>query len=286
VHYFQYCFEKTIGLWCSDLACVHRWQKKEDDMRAGYLGISLLFFLLFPQEGYSASCEQEASALKRQERNKSLTVLRKTLFRWHRLLKRCDQARYAAAAARCAEKAQAWDQAINLWSKAIRQEKDKEKRDEYETERKNAQDKFSEIASLSLKKRQKKAYWDGARADLVMKEEPPSIDVKIVFAYNSDKLLPEGESLLESIVAVLRPLLKQGKTIKIVGHADSSGGKRRNLRLSELRARAVSAYLKRKGLSTRQLPTEGIGSSKPFASNKTPEGRSRNRRVEFVLVGE
>nr|MCU0353811.1 OmpA family protein [Cytophagales bacterium] len=57
-----------------------------------------------------------------------------------------------------------------------------------------------------------------------------------------------------------------------------------NLKLSKARADAVKRYLVRKGVNADQLITEGFGSRRPIADNKTAEGRQRNRRVEMKVI--
>ena len=73
---------------------------------------------------------------------------------------------------------------------------------------------------------------------------------------------------------------------RIIGHTDSSGFARENFRLSELRALAVKAYLVRKGIDEDILFVEGMGASDPIASNASPEGRSRNRRIEVIALAK
>lgn len=72
-------------------------------------------------------------------------------------------------------------------------------------------------------------------------------------------------------------------SISVVGHADSTGDAAANQRLSEARARAVSAYLQRHGVAADRLTASGVGEAQPVASNDTPEGRRQNRRVEIIL---
>jgi outer membrane protein OmpA-like peptidoglycan-associated protein len=52
--------------------------------------------------------------------------------------------------------------------------------------------------------------------------------------------------------------------------------------LSEERAAAVKNWLEGKGIEASRLKTAGFGDARPIDSNKTPEGRANNRRVEFV----
>jgi len=68
------------------------------------------------------------------------------------------------------------------------------------------------------------------------------------------------------------------------GHADEVGSREYNLRLSKRRAEAVRRALIADGIRASRLDARGLGRSRPVASNKTGEGRARNRRVEFKPV--
>ena len=70
-------------------------------------------------------------------------------------------------------------------------------------------------------------------------------------------------------------------SVIIAGHTDALGSESYNYELSEKRARSVSEYLVRKGISSSRLSTMGYGKSQPVTDNRTPQGRARNRRVEF-----
>ena len=70
-----------------------------------------------------------------------------------------------------------------------------------------------------------------------------------------------------------------------MGHTDSIGTEAYNLKLSERRAQAVKAYLVSKGIDASRIYSEGKGEAQPIASNKTAEGRAKNRRVDIEVVG-
>ncbi|GFO56101.1 hypothetical protein GMSM_31080 [Geomonas sp. Red276] len=100
--------------------------------------------------------------------------------------------------------------------------------------------------------------------------------------FDTGKSTIKGESLptLKMILGLLNddPELK----FSIEGHTDNQGNKKINQPLSEERAAAVRSWLEGKGIDSGRLKTAGFGDSKPIDSNKTPEGRANNRRVEFV----
>jgi len=103
-----------------------------------------------------------------------------------------------------------------------------------------------------------------------------ALDTQILFATSSAELTPEGGATLDRLAPCLR-----GGHFEVEGHADSSGDDALNQPLSERRARAVVDYLVKRGIEASALTARDYGSSRPVADNATPEGRARNRRVEF-----
>lgn len=107
---------------------------------------------------------------------------------------------------------------------------------------------------------------------------------RISFA-SARSVLDEGsQTHLRDIAAAMTdcPRLK----LRIGGHTDSSGGATRNRQLSEARANAVAAFLRTAGVSSQRLEAQGFGETRPLVSNATPEGRARNRRIEFTVINE
>jgi outer membrane protein OmpA-like peptidoglycan-associated protein len=78
--------------------------------------------------------------------------------------------------------------------------------------------------------------------------------------------------------------LPPGHRLQITGYTDSSGNPAKNVTLSQNRAEAVRNELIKDGVNPDMLVAKGYGSADPIASNDTPEGRSRNRRIEFHIV--
>jgi len=73
--------------------------------------------------------------------------------------------------------------------------------------------------------------------------------------------------------------------IEIIGHTDNKGSYRKNIILSEQRAKAIVAKLFQLGIPIEQMKAIGRGEAEPIATNKTEEGRAKNRRIEFKLKG-
>jgi OmpA-OmpF porin, OOP family len=78
--------------------------------------------------------------------------------------------------------------------------------------------------------------------------------------------------------------LPPGHVLEVAGYTDSSGNAAKNVTLSRQRAEAVRDALVKDGVNPDMLVAKGYGSADPIASNDTPEGRARNRRIEFHVV--
>ena len=102
------------------------------------------------------------------------------------------------------------------------------------------------------------------------------------FALGSANLSAGTYESLDKLIELLnkRPEYR----IYIAGHTDNTGNAKKNEALSLDRANAIRYYLQRKGISPARIKTEGFGSSRPIESNDTPEGRRKNRRVEFRVI--
>ncbi|SMD00560.1 OmpA family protein [Pedobacter nyackensis] len=78
-------------------------------------------------------------------------------------------------------------------------------------------------------------------------------------------------------------LVAKNFSLKLAGHTDNTGSMALNLRLSKDRAESIKAYLVSQGANASRIEATGYGPNQPIASNKTAEGRQKNRRVEFSL---
>lgn len=106
----------------------------------------------------------------------------------------------------------------------------------------------------------------------------------ITFESASAKLTSEGRKIVNQMVPALQKV--GGQTVEIIGHTDNSGSRSGNLALSKHRAQAVKDALVDQGIKASSLVTLGVGEQRPVASNETPEGRARNRRIEFRIQGK
>lgn len=72
--------------------------------------------------------------------------------------------------------------------------------------------------------------------------------------------------------------------LQISGHTDNVGDDQKNLILSKKRAEAVKAFMVSQGIDASRLSTLYFGETQPIATNDTPEGRQKNRRVEMKII--
>ena len=103
----------------------------------------------------------------------------------------------------------------------------------------------------------------------------------IYFDFNKWDIKPESEPALSEIAKLIST--SPGLKVFIVGHTDNVGGIDFNMKLSQARADAVlKALVTKYKVSAQRLKPYGVGQLAPVATNKTEEGRAKNRRVELV----
>ena len=111
----------------------------------------------------------------------------------------------------------------------------------------------------------------------------------ILFPEGGWELNETGKALLAKVAPALKDLT--GQRIVIKGFTDSvpigTALRERfpsNVELSKARADAVADFLKAQGVPAGLITTAGLGQTHPVASNDSPEGRAKNRRVEIDIV--
>ncbi len=99
-----------------------------------------------------------------------------------------------------------------------------------------------------------------------------------------------GQSVIEPQYFSLLTKIKQSvglfpdATITVQGHTDSFGGDETNRKLSHERAVSVKKYfMANMNLPDSDIQAEGLGETRPIANNETPEGRTKNRRIDIVI---
>jgi outer membrane protein OmpA-like peptidoglycan-associated protein/tetratricopeptide (TPR) repeat protein len=152
-----------------------------------------------------------------------------------------------------------------------------------------------EIGKYDLKVKAKGYFFQHSFLD-VPKKEDQTITIRlkplrkgsklvvnsINFEFNSDKLTPDAKKEVDYVLNLMKE--HQSLKIGVWAHTDSIGNQARNLELSNRRAKSVYTYLNSKGVPMEKMVYKGYGKSLPITSNKTPDGRAKNRRVEFEIL--
>jgi chemotaxis protein MotB len=220
-----------------------------------------------------------------------------------------------------AEKAKALEAKVaQLTSDLEAAQKERSKTDEAlsssETRGRDLQKKTEELSALNESLAQSKDKLEKARAELEKKSEQyqslaeslkdeikagkielselkgrmvVQMKDKILFSSGSVKINPEGQAALAKVAEALKDV--PGKHIRVEGHTDDvptdpKGPFPSNWELSMTRALAVVKLLQEKGVAADRLSAAGYGEYHPIASNRTPQGKSQNRRIEIVLAPE
>ncbi|HZN91213.1 MAG TPA: OmpA family protein [Myxococcales bacterium] len=118
---------------------------------------------------------------------------------------------------------------------------------------------------------------------VVLETDRIRIKGNIFFDTGSAKLQSKSFPLLDEVYKVLKDHPEIGP-VRVEGHTDNRGSRPYNLDLSNRRSRSVMEYLIKKGTKAERLRFRGFGFDRPVATNATPLGRAKNRRVEFNLL--
>ncbi len=107
----------------------------------------------------------------------------------------------------------------------------------------------------------------------------------VFFEFDKAVIMSESFDLLNQVAGVFKEHPEITR-VEVQGHTDNKGGRTYNMKLSQARSEAVMLYLTNAGVEPDRLEAHGYGYTKPIATNKTEEGRAKNRRVEFVIKGK
>ena len=119
-----------------------------------------------------------------------------------------------------------------------------------------------------------------------MPAQRPAVTLNVLFGSNSDVIPPTSYTEIDKLGTLLSWPQYTDYRVQLEGHTDSQGSARKNQALSEKRVQNIKTYLVQHfHLAPERILAVGYGSTRPIASNDTPEGRSQNRRVEVVNLG-
>lgn len=105
----------------------------------------------------------------------------------------------------------------------------------------------------------------------------------LVFETQTDVLLPQTQAAIMDIKAFLDKK-SYISTLRIEGNVNIFADEQQNLVLSAERGLAIAKALVAAGVACERLLVSALGSSKPVATNDTPEGRVANNRIELVVA--
>lgn len=111
-----------------------------------------------------------------------------------------------------------------------------------------------------------------------------TLKASLLFDSGKADLKPSAVKNLEKITDIFKKYPEDH--IVVVGYTDDQGAGEYNQRLSEQRAQAVRLAMITQGFPASAVEAVGQGEAKPVTSNKTAEGRTKNRRVELLISVE
>ena len=130
---------------------------------------------------------------------------------------------------------------------------------------------------LSYYKENPKEYYYSSPSEKITSIQAENIE----FDFNSTSITSSSYDVLNDIANKMKD--NPNLYLEILGHTDAAGGEEVNQKISIERADAVKDYIVRKGIDSKRITTQGMGSSKSIGDNATVEGSQKNRRVEFVF---
>lgn len=104
----------------------------------------------------------------------------------------------------------------------------------------------------------------------------------ILFDHDEAVIRPEYHAYLKEMAVLLDAI--HDLRVKVTGHTDAVGTDAYNIGLSERRAAAIIAFFAKQGIDSDKLEMDFKGERQPIDDNTTPEGKQRNRRVDFEFI--
>jgi len=122
----------------------------------------------------------------------------------------------------------------------------------------------------------------GAKVERVEEGIVVEFNNQILFGFDKSDLGESAKGNLNELVTILNKY--PDTNIEVQGHTDDTGTDSYNQGLSERRAGSVATYLRSRGITSSRVVTKGFGESAPKYDNSTENGRSQNRRVDFLIT--
>jgi outer membrane protein OmpA-like peptidoglycan-associated protein len=143
---------------------------------------------------------------------------------------------------------------------------------------------LSNKIALDEKYKKTKSQFKSNEAEVLRDDDKIIIRLKALkFSRGDAELSPSSYSLLTKVESAIKSL--GDAEIDVEGHTDSFGSKEMNYKISEERADAVKNYLLESGaVISKNITASGYADEKPIATNRNPEGRARNRRVDIIIT--
>ena len=128
-----------------------------------------------------------------------------------------------------------------------------------------------------------KGLEEGLNAPVIRKKERDSFVFEpVYFDYDEADLREVHFDFLNRMIKIVKG--HSDLRVKVTGHTDSDGSDEYNDELSKRRAQSIIDYFVRRGLSQDRLEFDFKGEKEPVDTNATPEGKQRNRRVDFEFI--
>lgn len=145
----------------------------------------------------------------------------------------------------------------------------------------NFEDKFS--ATHYWKQRFVRGYNKGYPAPEIREKERQDFEFEpIYFDHDKSEIRPEHFDYLNKMARILDGI--HDLRVEVIGHTDAVGTDEYNIALSKRRAKAIKDYFKTQGIEADKLEIDFKGEHEPVDTNNTPDGKQRNRRVDFKFI--
>lgn len=151
-----------------------------------------------------------------------------------------------------------------------------------DTDEDGLHDGIDECPEVPRPARERRATANGCARPVYVTDTSIVVTERLTFPEGRSEVAGVTKAMLDQVAEVLTRHLDLG-SVEIQCHTDNVGPSSYNLRLSQLRAKAVRDYLVAKGIAAERLVPRGYGESRPRFTNRTAGGRTRNRRVQFEI---